>query len=156
MKKIIFVSIALLILISNASASNVTLYLFWGEGCPHCAAEKYWLKKLERKYETLEIKDFEIYREKKNAELFRRFLEEYKVPKPWGVPATFIGEEYVIGYESDETTGKKIEELVVICIREGCPDVGEGIISVPAETPGFGLFLLIIILILWKCMRCYS
>ena len=47
----------------------ITIYLFWGEGCPHCAHEKEFLAELMQKYPTLKVEDFEIYNDTDNLDL---------------------------------------------------------------------------------------
>lgn len=39
----------------------VYIYLFWGEGCPHCAAAKPYFESLTRKYSHVIYRDYEIY-----------------------------------------------------------------------------------------------
>lgn len=133
---IVLMLLATLVTISVATAQasdNVILYFFWGQGCPHCAAEKPFLEKMEQKYPQLEVKEFETWYNRENAELFQKFVSVHSVPPPYGVPTTFVGNDYVVGYNSDTTTGKQIENLVKNCIQYGCQDAGEGIISTPTH-----------------------
>ena len=116
---------------------NVTLYMFWGDGCPHCSDEEVFLNSLSTKYPELEIKDFEIYDSKDNAALFQNFVEGFNVPPPLGVPAIFIGDYYIIGFMSEDTTGKEIESMVQGCIEYGCEDKGGSIVASFRGAPGF-------------------
>jgi len=122
MKKLILISLILfLISLSLAYAQNKTVvYFFYGQSCPHCAAEKPFLEDMKAKYPELEVKDFEISIEE-DAELFVKMCKAYGTD-PVGVPMTFIGEEYVIGYGNYETSGKIIEEAIISCIENGCID----------------------------------
>jgi len=122
MKKLILISLILfLISLSLVYAQNkIVVYFFWGGGCPHCTAEKPFLEDMKVKYPELEVKDFEVSIEE-NAQLFRKMCEAYGTD-PVGVPMTFIGEEYVIGYGNYETSGKTIEEAIEKCIETGCID----------------------------------
>lgn len=44
-----------------APRDEVTLYFFWGEGCPHCAAAKPVLAELDTRYPPqLEVRSFEV------------------------------------------------------------------------------------------------
>ncbi len=131
----ILFSILVTMSIATAQMSDgVTIYFFWGQGCPHCDAEKPFLEQLEQKYPRLEVKEFETWYDRENAELFQKFLAAHSVPSPYGVPTTFIGNDYIVGYGSDATTGEQIEKLVKKCIQNGCPDAGEGIIPTLAAT----------------------
>jgi thiol-disulfide isomerase/thioredoxin len=104
------------------ASKKVELYLFWGYGCPHCTKEKVFLEKLQQKYPQLEVKSYEIWRNKGNAIFFVKMAEAYGI-KATSVPTTFIGNfEPIVGYSNDEVTGKKIEERVKYCIEHVCTD----------------------------------
>jgi uncharacterized membrane protein YidH (DUF202 family) len=46
-----------------------------------------------------------------------------------GVPFTVIGEHYIIGWLSEEYTGKQIEEAVECARSQSCPDIGAKILN---------------------------
>jgi cytochrome c biogenesis protein CcdA/thiol-disulfide isomerase/thioredoxin len=106
------------------AAEKIEIYFFWGQGCPHCAQEKPFLEELKQKYPQLEVKDFEVYYSKENQELFQKVAQAYNT-QPVGVPMTFIGTDYVIGFGTKETTGKEIESLIQKCLQTFCPSPGE-------------------------------
>ncbi len=119
----------------HASPEKVTLYFFWGDGCPHCAHEKPFLEELEQKYPELEVKSFETWRNQENAKLFSDMADAYGT-RAMGVPTTFIGDfEPIVGYGSDETTGKQIEDKVAYCIQNGCIDPAEKLENPSAGDP---------------------
>jgi len=118
-----------------AHASTVNVYVFWGEGCPHCAKELEFLHKLSQKY-PIKVKQYEIYRSPENRSLFEKFVKAYNVSPPYGVPTTFVGEDYLVGYGIDEMGGKAIEKMVLKCINYGCVDKGKDLVP-EEETPGF-------------------
>lgn len=140
-KSLILLVLTCLVVISTTNVmgadQKVNLYLFWGDGCPHCTDEKVFLNSLSAKYPELEIKDFEIYDSKDNAALFQNFVGEYNVPPPLGVPATFVGGDFVVGFMSENTTGKQIESMVQRCIEYGCEDKGGSIVASFHGAPGF-------------------
>ncbi len=99
-----------------------TIYVFYGDGCPHCKAEKEFLPTITEKYPDIKIKLLEVWKNETNRELFMKVSEKYGI-KNLGVPLTFIGEEYVVGFSSASTTGKKIESMIDKCHEEGyCMD----------------------------------
>ncbi len=104
-----------------SAEEKTTVYLFHGEECPHCAKERSFLDKLEKKYPSLEVKLYEVWHNKENADLFVRLSKGYGI-EVGGVPATFIGEEIIIGFDSEEGKGRLIEEKIVKCIEDGCID----------------------------------
>ncbi len=105
---------------SQPPEQEVVMYVFWGEGCPRCAAQKPFLDQLARKYPQLRIEDFEVYRNQNNQRLFSRIAEAYGTT-PLGVPMIFVGQDFVVGFGSEETSGKQIEDLVRNCLTNGCP-----------------------------------
>ena len=106
------------------ATEKVEIYFFWGQGCPHCAQEKPFLEELKQKYPQLEVKEFEVYFSRENQELFQKVAQAYNT-QPVGVPMTFIGKDYVIGFGTKETTGKEIESLIQKCLQTSCPSPGE-------------------------------
>jgi len=80
------------------SPDLVQAYFFWSATCSHCAEEKPFIEELKVKYDKLQVLDYEIQFSPDNNKLFESFLKKYGVPKPWGVPAVFIGDDYFIGY----------------------------------------------------------
>ncbi len=118
-----------------AAQDPVYIYFFWGQGCPHCGEEKVFLKKLEQKYEQLKVLDFEITSSRENIELLEKVGSEFKVDVS-GIPFTVVGPQYFIGFHTEETTGKTIEESVRCALENGCPDlVGSLITSVTPNPP---------------------
>jgi len=105
---------------TQSSSNKVEVYFFWGKGCPHCAKEKSFLEGLEKKYPQLELKEFEVYYNRENQELFQRVAAAYKTSAS-GVPMTFIGKNFVLGFDSAQNTGKKIEALIQDCLQKTCP-----------------------------------
>jgi len=97
------------------------LYLFWGDGCPHCKAEEAFLQKLHEKYPEVEMRLFEMWNHPEFTLLGDALRKKYGIASG-SVPMTFIGEWHEVGYSDDETTGAKIEQQIVHCIKNGCID----------------------------------
>jgi glutaredoxin len=114
---------------------DTIIYLFWGDGCPHCAAAKPFLAGLVEKYPRVEIRDYELWNHPKNQEPFLQMAAKFGF-EPSAVPTIFIGERYWVGY-SEEPIGREIETYVAACAASGCPDAGAGVLSAaaPVQTP---------------------
>jgi len=110
---------------SAAEQHKVVIYLFWGDGCPHCAAAKPFLNELTQHYANTELRAYEVWYVSENQDLFQKMAAAYGF-EPHGVPTIFIGNQYWEGY-SDQI-GKEIEAAVKNCQEEGCPDRGIGVI----------------------------
>ena len=89
--------------------NNITLYLFHGDGCPHCAEEIKFLSSIEDKYDNLEIVKYEVWYNDENSEFLRTVKENYGVNNSY-VPATIIGDTIIIGYGNG--TDSKIERAI--------------------------------------------
>lgn len=103
--------------VRDQAATVVTL--FWGEGCPHCEREKEFLKRLVRKHPGLTVRDYEVWRNKENAAVFKRILRAAGI-KQAGVPGTVVGLQVFMGF--NERTSRDILASIERCLREGCPD----------------------------------
>jgi cytochrome c biogenesis protein CcdA/glutaredoxin len=127
-KKILFAILFFAFLLIGANKTlalnKVTIYFFWGQGCPHCAQEKPFLEELKQKYPQLEVKEFEVYYSKENQELFQKVAQAYKT-QAQGVPTTFIGKDFLVGFATKETTGKEMENLIQNCLQNSCPSPEE-------------------------------
>ncbi len=105
-----------------SAAERTVIYFFWGDGCPHCAAEKPFLEEMEQKYPELEVKMFETWNNSDNAELFRKVASAYSI-QARGVPTTFIGDfEPIVGYA--DYMAADMEKKIVECLENGCVDPG--------------------------------
>ncbi|MBU1137143.1 hypothetical protein KKD72_02125 [Patescibacteria group bacterium] len=102
--------------------NSAKVYFFYGETCPHCKKEKAFLEELKPKYPGLEIVSYEVFDNRENAKLFQEFLAACGENVAIRVPATFIGNEVIIGYTDDATTGKRIENAINACLGNQCPD----------------------------------
>jgi thiol-disulfide isomerase/thioredoxin len=117
------VSVTFILLSATVHAEDkITVYFFWGEGCPHCEKEKIFLETLKTKYPQLVVESYEVWKDEENARFFSKLAEAYG-KRPEGVPMTFIGNfKPVVGYRNDEITGKIIEDRVRYCTTLSCID----------------------------------
>ncbi len=124
LKKIFISGIAMFLFLTNSvQAANfpVNAYLFYGEGCPHCAVEREYLsQELKSKYPTLEIYEFEIYKNRDNISFLQEIAETLETSID-AVPFLVIGDEPIVGFASG-ITSKEIEKRVDICISIPCKD----------------------------------
>ena len=88
---------------------KVKLYLFYGDGCPHCADEKVFLDSIDDKYPNLEIVKYEVWYNKENADLLNEVEEKLHITRR-GVPTTVIGKDVMVGFNS--ANGSRIERAI--------------------------------------------
>ncbi len=127
MKKIFF-SLAILflpffsVLPAQAEDSVVNVYFFNSDGCPHCAKEEVFLDNLVDQYPDIEVFNFELSKSSENQELFQE-VGQFLQADISGVPFTIVGGQYFPGYGDDQTHGAAIEEAVLYCFDNPCPDI---------------------------------
>ena len=88
---------------------KVKLYLFYGDGCPHCADEKEFLDSIDDKYPNLEIVKYEVWYNDENASLLSQVEEKLHVTRR-GVPTTVIGKDVMVGFNT--ANGARIERAI--------------------------------------------
>ncbi len=77
---------------------KVNIYLFWGDGCPHCEAEKDFFESIEDEYgKYYNLHLFETWNNKENLELYKIFAEKMNQDAK-SVPFTIIGSQVIKGY----------------------------------------------------------
>jgi cytochrome c biogenesis protein CcdA/glutaredoxin len=80
-----------------AESQDVELLLFWGDGCPHCAAEKEWLAGIQQEYPDLVVTAYEVWYDEGNRQLFTEVAADHGI-EPQGVPTTFLGDLAWVGF----------------------------------------------------------
>lgn len=112
----------------------VNLYFFYGDGCPHCKKELSFFETevLPNYYDKIIIYSYEIYNNRDNARIFNEILEKFDI-KMGGVPLTIIGDEVIVGFGNEKTTGKEIVERLNFCFNNQCDDTASEIINPSKE-----------------------
>ena len=111
-KKILLLILTLILCFSFEDVfakEKIKVYLFHGDGCPHCAEETKFLEKLEKKYSNVEVIKYEVWENKTNALLMKRVGNKYDVPTG-SVPFTVISGTTTSGFS--ESIGVKIERII--------------------------------------------
>ena len=117
-KKILL--LLLLLIPTLVSAKEVNLYLFHGDGCPHCAKEREYLKEIEKEYDDVNIHLYEIWYDTDNQELMAKVKKELNSSTNY-VPLTIIGDKYTVGF--NDNTKLMIKNNIEKCLKEDCEDV---------------------------------
>lgn len=76
---------------------SADLVLFWGDGCPHCAAEKEWLAAFSAEHPEVVIVDYEVWYEEANQQLLADTASAFGF-EVTGVPVTIVGEQVWTGW----------------------------------------------------------
>ena len=87
---IVFFALLFTILPVNAKSSDITVYFFRGEGCPHCAEEEKFLDKVIKKNKNVKVVEYEVWYNEENANFMNKVKDKLNI-KENGVPLTIVG-----------------------------------------------------------------
>ena len=113
MKKIIYIILFSILLIPNiifASGKDINMYLFYGDGCPHCKQLKEFLNEYLDEKPNITLYQYEIWYNEDNRNKLYGVMDILKDPNG-GLPYLVIGNNAIVGY-SDGITDKKIKNTV--------------------------------------------
>ena len=121
MKKIILLLILLMPLVS--AANEVEVYLFYGQGCPHCEHMISFLESIKDEYPTLNVNIKEVYHNDYNRDLLMNFCTACN-EKVQGVPTVFIDKKMFVGYNTN--IAAQLEANIKRCEVEECESYSVG------------------------------
>ena len=100
--------------------NRVHVYLFRGEGCPHCQEAEEWFDSIQGEYgDYFEVIDYETWYNSENQELMKK-VAEYRKETADGVPYIIIGNMSWSGFAADYE-----EEMLSQIKDEYAKDVSE-------------------------------
>ena len=108
--KVLLFLLLLIIPFSIKAETKVDLYLFYGDGCPHCAEEERFLNKYLKDKDDIELHKYEVWHDKDNQEILRKVQDAINNHAS-GVPYMVIGNKPIVGYY-DGVTNIQIEEQI--------------------------------------------
>lgn len=95
---------------TEVEENKINLYLFKGDGCPHCAEEEKWLEDIKEKYKDyINIYKFEVWYNDDNAKMLDEVKKKFDSHST-SIPFTIIGEYYYTGFS--EVTASEIENKI--------------------------------------------
>ena len=117
------IAIGLLALLLNAGVpvqaqeqppqeNKAVIYMFWGDGCPHCAEAKPYLEGLAQRYPWVELRFYEVWYDEDNRVLFEKMAAAYGFEARY-VPTIFIGTQHWVGY--NKSINPDIEKVIMEC-----------------------------------------
>jgi thiol-disulfide isomerase/thioredoxin len=112
---------------------RVEIYLFWGDGCPHCEREIDFLKRIEAEDPRLRVHYLEVTSDAANRKAFAAVVPKFAIEDP-AVPLTLVGDAAMVGYASDETSGAELRRRIGVCLASGCPDTVGPVLQALAST----------------------
>ena len=102
----------------DLSDNKPNIYIFWGDGCPHCKALAKFISKLPAKTkDKVNIYSFEVWGDKDNKTFMKKF-GKYLGQDISGVPFMVIGDKIFDGYSSGDTkTDQQILDAINTIIK---------------------------------------
>ena len=102
----------------DLSNNKPNIYIFWGDGCPHCKALAKFISKLPAETkDKVNIYSFEVWSDKDNKAFMKKF-GKYLGQDVSGVPFMIIGDKIFDGYSSGDTkTDQQILDAINTIIK---------------------------------------
>ncbi len=113
MKKLFKILIFLLMFIPFivfGSEKELNIYLFYGDGCPHCRDEEKWFETYLKKNEFIKMHRYEIWYSKDNQEKYSK-VHEILNDTSSGIPYLIVGETVITGFD-EEITPERIKNAI--------------------------------------------
>lgn len=90
---------------------KINVYVFWGNGCPHCEDLYTFLNSLDARYKAyFNIYSFEVWDNTENNKFMKEMANKLN-EEVSGVPYTIIGNKSYSGY--NESLGKTIKKAIL-------------------------------------------
>lgn len=100
--KILILFLLLMIPFGVKADSKVKLYLFYGDGCPHCAEEEEFFDEYLKNNNNVELVKYEVWHSSDNRELLQKVQDKINNHQN-GVPFLVIGDKSIVGYIKGNT-----------------------------------------------------
>ena len=113
MKKIVFIFTFIFLLLPFSVNANekVNVYLFYGDGCPHCSALEEYLDENYSNDKDVKVYKYEVWNDVTNQELWKK-VEDVTGEEAKGVPYFVIGKEVIQGYSAGDVWEKKVDKAI--------------------------------------------
>lgn len=111
----------LLLLGSWAAAQEVTVHLFWQEGCPYCSQATAAITRMAKADPELSLERIELGVSSENASLFRSVVAQLGIERP-AVPLVVIGSQYLLGFASGRSE-VGYRGMIEACRKGPCVDL---------------------------------
>ena len=94
----------------KADERIVNIHLFYGETCPHCAAEEKFFDEYLKDKDNVKLYRYEVWNHPENVELLKK-VQKQMGNNENGVPYTIIGKKVIVGYSDDYTKEELIDAI---------------------------------------------
>jgi len=105
---------------TSSTGEGYEVHFFSVTGCPHCADQRAFNERLANTYPLIQILEHDAATPQGRA-LLDQMLEEREIVYEPGFPITIFGNQVFGDWESEETSGRAIEEALQQCLAGNCP-----------------------------------
>jgi hypothetical protein len=117
---------------TSSTGEGFEVHFFHIPGCSHCEEQEPFNEKLANTYPSIQIIEHDATTPQGSALLSEK-LAELGIEDEPDFPITIFGNQVFGGWESEETTGRAIEEALQQCLAGNCPppageEHGDGIV----------------------------
>lgn len=105
MKKVIYTLLFLILfipIIIFGKEKEMNMYLFYGNGCPHCAALEKYLDTYLDKHKNIKLYTYEVWYNEENAKLYQE-IHNLLDDDSNGIPYLLIGNNAIVGFDEEYT-----------------------------------------------------
>jgi hypothetical protein len=105
---------------TSSTGEGYEVHFFSVTGCPHCADQRAFNERLANTYPLIQILEHDAATPQGRA-LLDQMLEEREIVYEPGFPITIFGNQVFGDWQSEETSGRPIEEALQLCLAGNCP-----------------------------------
>lgn len=102
--------------IAPSSEAPIHILIFVRDGCTHCAALEEYLGKLKTERSDFQVDSYNLA-DPSQKKAWEQFTSSKNISKV--TPISVIGAQYVVGFDTDQTTGKVIGALIDQAVKSG-------------------------------------
>jgi thiol-disulfide isomerase/thioredoxin len=106
----------------NADALEPVVYVFGAEQCGYCERAVKFLRRLHAEKGRFTLHEYDIVASSDDATLYVKVVAAIGLTDPV-IPMVIVGREVLLGFESDEASGREIQRNIERCHIAECPDL---------------------------------
>ena len=106
---------------SSAAAQEVTVYVFWQEGCSYCSKAIAAITEMAETDPELIVERIELGASAEGNTLFQTVIDTLRVERP-AVPLVVVGSRYQLGYAAGRSENGYLR-MIESCRSEHCADI---------------------------------
>ncbi len=99
---VVLLFVPFMVFAKEDSSKDLNMYLFYGEGCPHCKALSEFLDEYLKEKKNVHVYKFEVWHNEENLGKLQEIIKLMDT-KETGIPYLVVGNNVIVGYDSEYT-----------------------------------------------------